>query len=209
MYQLSACSMNRFLLLLLVLLTGCASGSFLGEPIQKQREIAGSDATDELAQLNASMGSGRFLVVLAYGEERRAERVTIGTSEIGFRPSGGSYDRYAPLVNVVRVDRITGDGSGGGEWVGALPGLGIIGASIVVGVRCSSGDSTCGGLALLGGLGGIVVASVGALVGAGLGDAGTGDQYQTIYDGPFEPRPYQPLPSPRSPEPTERCAPFC
>lgn len=196
--------MRPFLLTLLLLLTGCSSGSLLGDPIQSQRAVAGAKSTDKLAQLNAQMRSGRFRIVLMYGEERMAEHVIVGTSEVGFRPYGGSRDAYVPLGEVVRIERFLSDGAGTGLLVGATPGAIAMGLGIVLYRGCDETDWSCliPGLLIVGG----GAATLGGMIAGGaVGDATTSDHYETIYERPIDPSSSE---IPPDDLPT-RCDPFC
>lgn len=199
--------MRLFLLLLSLLLGGCASSSIVGTrafpATYRPLEVGRVPALDSV---NAALEAGRFTLVTTDGREVRGIRgVAVGlqitrfqlpTEHVGLRPIQGGDVTTAFYLPTGQIDYIATERSGGmqtGAWIGATPGLVVAGASLAIAIAASSDcadDLTdqCFGRDLLvyfGVGGGLMAAALGGMLGVGVGHmAAPARPATTLYQGP-------------------------
>lgn len=186
------CCYCLLLVLLVLALTGCASGPEIAQPPTK------------LSEINRVLETADATIVWVSGEQvKDAEYVRLSLDSIRYRlhTDPGEPDRWerTPQIDentrsrsIHDVQRIEAHVGGGGGFtglaIGAAPGGILAGASLVAGIMQDCGESSspvCGLGPVLGLYWGAIGALAGGLVGAILGEL-VDDDRRVVYRRPVD-----------------------
>lgn len=165
----------------LVLLAGCAA------PIQATRDLP---QPQTLAEVNVLLDGKRVSIeIVNSGTYSDVHSASVDLQWVRFSTGRGPSLRrdFVPVESVSRITYVRNRGTAWGSRVGAAPGLVFTGFA---GVVTGSGLVTANGWAvLLGGVGmagGLGIASLGAVLGGGVGAGVSPGGVVPLYEGPVE-----------------------
>ena len=165
--------MIRVLLLVTVLLSGCASSRLSSCP------------PVTLPELNETLDDRWVTVALVEGRDLRAADVEMGAEWTTYRDIRTSRTHQIPTANIEQIRARGASGGGAGFLIGAVPGLILIGAGVTGEV--SAGPHSGGAIEGFAVLGGAALAATGAVVGALIGSRSQSSSWRILYQRPGPP----------------------